>query len=146
MEFRIEKDTLGKVKVPLDNDGNVSLKLTDLSKENKISVENAHDAIVDCMLMLNLMKIINVVGTRPNFMKIAPIIREMNKSDKIEHILVHTGQHYDTKMSQNFFDELEIPQPNVHLEVGSHSHTKQTAKIMTRKQINTMFGGHLNRF
>ena len=76
------------------------------------------------------MKIINVVGTRPNFMKIAPIIREMNKSDKIEHILVHTGQHYDTKMSQNFFDELEIPQPNVHLEVGSHSHTKQTAKIM----------------
>ena len=55
------------------------------------------------------MKIINVVGTRPNFMKIAPIIREMNKSDKIEHILVHTGQHYDTKMSQNFFDELEIP-------------------------------------
>ena len=60
------------------------------------------------------MKIINVVGTRPNFMKIAPIIREMNKSDKIEHILVHTGQNYDTKMSQNFFDELEIPQPDVH--------------------------------
>lgn len=76
------------------------------------------------------MKIINVVGTRPNFMKIAPIIRAMNKSDKIEHILIHTGQHYDTKMSQNFFDELEIPKPDVHLEVGSDSHTKQTAKIM----------------
>lgn len=76
------------------------------------------------------MKIINVVGTRPNFMKIAPIIRAMNNVDSIDHILVHTGQHYDHKMSKNFFDELEIPTPDVHLEVGSDTQTKQTAKIM----------------
>tara|TARA_B110001450_G_scaffold69250_1_gene65446 strand:+ start:213 stop:1304 length:1092 start_codon:yes stop_codon:yes gene_type:complete len=77
------------------------------------------------------MKIINVVGTRPNFMKIAPIVREINKFPEIKQILVHTGQHYDTKMSSNFFDELEIPKPDIHLEIGSHSHTIQTAKIMT---------------
>jgi len=76
------------------------------------------------------MKIVNVVGTRPNFMKIAPIIRAMNNDERIEHILVHTGQHYDAKMSNTFFDELKIPTPDVYLEVGSDSHARQTAKIM----------------
>ncbi len=71
-------------------------------------------------------KIINVVGARPNFMKIAPIIRAM----KCENILVHTGQHYDNNMSDSFFKDLGIPHPDINLEVGSGSHAEQTAKIM----------------
>jgi UDP-N-acetylglucosamine 2-epimerase (non-hydrolysing) len=77
------------------------------------------------------MKIINIVGARPNFMKMAPIIEAMNRyPDQIEHILVHTGQHYDQKMSKSFFDDLGIPKPDIDLEVGSGSHAEQTAKIM----------------
>ncbi|MBW2185999.1 MAG: UDP-N-acetylglucosamine 2-epimerase (non-hydrolyzing) [Deltaproteobacteria bacterium] len=77
------------------------------------------------------MKIINVVGARPNFMKMAPIIEAMNQyPDKIEHKLVHTGQHYDEKMSQSFFNDLGMPKPDINLEVGSGSHAEQTAKIM----------------
>lgn len=77
------------------------------------------------------MKIINIVGARPNFMKMAPIIEAMNiYPDQIEHLLVHTGQHYDEKMSQSFFVDLGMPKPNINLEVGSGSHAEQTAKIM----------------
>ena len=77
------------------------------------------------------MKIINIVGARPNFMKIAPIIAAMNNyPGKIEHLLVHTGQHYDEKMSQSFFNDLGMPVPDINLEVGSGSHAEQTAKIM----------------
>jgi len=77
-------------------------------------------------------KVINVVGARPNFMKIAPIVREMNKYKRqIKQLLVHTGQHYDRKMSKLFFSELQIPKPNIYLGVGSGSHAEQTAKIMT---------------
>lgn len=76
------------------------------------------------------MKIINVVGARPNFMKIAPIVAECDRSNRIESLLVHTGQHYDEKMSGLFFRELGIPEPDVNLEVGSASHAVQTAKIM----------------
>ncbi len=77
------------------------------------------------------MKIINVVGARPNFMKIAPIVEAMNtEPDKIHHILVHTGQHYDSHMSQAFFDDLGISEPDVNLGVGSGSHAEQTARIM----------------
>ena len=76
------------------------------------------------------MKIINVVGARPNFMKIAPIMDEMKKYSKIEPILVHTGQHYDKEMSKLFFDDLKLPTPNIYLGVGSGSHAVQTAKIM----------------
>ena len=78
------------------------------------------------------MKIVNVVGARPNFMKIAPLMRAMQASDGIEPMLVHTGQHYDHKMSRLFFDELEIPRPDLDLEVGSGSHAGQTAEIMKR--------------
>ena len=63
------------------------------------------------------MKIINVVGARPNFMKIAPLIRAME--GKIDNILVHTGQHYDVNMSKSFFEQLGIPNPDINLEVGS---------------------------
>lgn len=76
------------------------------------------------------MKIINVVGARPNFIKIAPLIEEMRKGDAINPVLVHTGQHYDDNMSKLFFDELNLPKPDIYLGVGSASHAQQTAKIM----------------
>ena len=76
------------------------------------------------------MKVLNVVGARPNFMKIAPIVQEMKKAPDLEGVLVHTGQHYDEGMSDIFFRELGIPVPDVHLGVGSASHAEQTARIM----------------
>lgn len=76
------------------------------------------------------MKIINVVGARPNFIKIAPVMEEMKKYKEIESLLVHTGQHYDENMSKSFFDDLGIPRPDFNLNVGSASHAIQTANIM----------------
>lgn len=76
------------------------------------------------------MKILNVVGARPNLMKIAPLVEEMNRYPEIDHHLLHTGQHYDERMSQVFFDELDIPRPDVYLGIGSGSHAEQTAKTM----------------
>ena len=78
------------------------------------------------------MKIVNVVGARPNFMKVAPIMAAYRSEPSIEPVLVHTGQHYDEKMSDLFFRELGIPEPDVNLEVGSGSHAKQTAEVMVR--------------
>ena len=76
------------------------------------------------------MKILNVVGARPNFMKIAPIVEEMRKVPGLNGVLVHTGQHYDEGMSDVFFRDLGIPVPDVHLGVGSGTHAEQTARIM----------------
>lgn len=76
------------------------------------------------------MKIINVVGARPNLMKIAPLVEEMRRHTGIEQILLHTGQHYDASLSQVFFDELGIPQPDITLGVGSGSHAEQTARVL----------------
>lgn len=70
-----------------------------------------------------------VTGARPNFMKVAPLMKQMKK-EKMEFKLIHTGQHYDYIMSEVFFEELRIPEPDIHLNVGSHSHAIQTAKIM----------------
>jgi UDP-N-acetylglucosamine 2-epimerase (non-hydrolysing) len=78
------------------------------------------------------LKIINVVGARPNFMKIAPILRALKKIPSIHSMLLHTGQHYDVKMSDVFFRDLEIPSPDIHLNVGSSSHAQQTAEIMIK--------------
>lgn len=78
------------------------------------------------------MKIINICGARPNFMKIAPLMRAYRSHPEITPLLVHTGQHYDERMSDLFFRQLEIPEPDVNLEVGSGSHARQTAEIMTR--------------
>ena len=79
----------------------------------------------------NTLKILIVAGARPNFMKIAPIIEVMEKYPaKIDYLLVHTGQHYDQKMSQSFFDALGLPTPDINLAVGSGSHAEQTARIM----------------
>ncbi len=77
------------------------------------------------------MDVLSVVGARPNLMKIAPLIEEMRRYPDIEQTLLHTGQHYDDKMSQVFFDELGIPRPDVYLGVGSGSHAEQTARVMT---------------
>lgn len=77
------------------------------------------------------MRLLLVAGARPNFMKIAPIVRVLkNRLSPIEWKIVHTGQHYDYDMSGSFFKELEIPDPDYHLEAGSGTHAQQTAKIM----------------
>src|SRR5271157_3221321 len=95
------------------------------------------------------MKIMSVVGARPNFMKVAPIIEAIKEHntrllrfpsaddgrpapEPIQHVLVHTGQHYDQLMSDSFFADLKLPKPDVHLGVGSGSHAAQTAEIMRR--------------
>ena len=77
-------------------------------------------------------RILCVVGARPNFMKIAPIMKAMASYEGIKALLVHTGQHYDNAMNHQFFVELGIPEPDVNLEVGSGSHAIQTAEIMKR--------------
>ena len=76
------------------------------------------------------MKILCVVGARPNFMKIAPLQRAFDSHPDIESIIVHTGQHYDEKMSDIFFNQLEIPEPKYNLGIGSGSHTQQKANVM----------------
>jgi len=78
------------------------------------------------------MKLLHVVGARPNFMKVAPVMRALSQRPGVTQLLMHTGQHYDAKMSDVFFDQLGIPQPDINLEVGSGSHAVQTAQIMTR--------------
>ncbi len=92
-----------------------------------------------------MIRLLSVVGARPNFMKIAPIVHELKldelkldelknaelkKSPAIEHCLVHSGQHYDELLSGNFFKDLGLPRPDVNLEAGSGSHAVQTAEIM----------------
>ncbi len=78
------------------------------------------------------MKLVAVVGARPNFMKIAPLMWELEHRPEIDTCLVHTGQHYDQVMSTLFFDQLRIPRPDINLEVGSGSHAVQTAEVMRR--------------
>ena len=78
------------------------------------------------------MKICHVVGARPNFMKVAPVLNALAVHPGVVQVLVHTGQHYDSKMSDVFLSQLGIPDPDVNLAVGSGSHAKQTAEIMTR--------------
>src|SRR2546423_13725029 len=78
------------------------------------------------------MKIIHVVGARPNFMKAAPAVHALARREGITQRLVHTGQHYDANMSDIFFEQLGMPRPDVNLEVGSGSHAVQTAQIMMK--------------
>ncbi len=80
-----------------------------------------------------MIKIVNVVGARPNFMKVAPIVKAMKRREReFSSLVVHTGQHYDSLMSDTFLRDLDLPPPDVHLEVGSASHAAQTAKVMER--------------
>jgi UDP-N-acetylglucosamine 2-epimerase (non-hydrolysing) len=74
--------------------------------------------------------VLSVVGARPNFMKVAPIVRCLHGRPGWRHALVHTGQHYDANMSEVFFAELGIPAPDIHLGVGSGTHAEQTARVM----------------
>ena len=78
------------------------------------------------------LRIVHVVGARPNFMKIAPIVRALSGDAQFDQMLVHTGQHYDPALSAVFLDELGLPAPDVNLGVGSGSHAVQTAEIMQR--------------
>lgn len=82
--------------------------------------------------MPNRLKIMNIVGARPNLPKIAPLMREMKRHADVEPLLVHTGQHYDDKLNDIFFRQMGIPAPDVNLEVGSGSHAAQTAEILKR--------------
>ncbi len=79
-----------------------------------------------------MIRIVNIVGARPNFMKIAPIHRRMLEHPDISPVLVHTGQHYDEKMSRTFFVELGMPEPDIYLGIGSGSHAVQTAGVMVK--------------
>jgi UDP-N-acetylglucosamine 2-epimerase (non-hydrolysing) len=75
-------------------------------------------------------KVLHIVGARPNFMKVAPIHRAIRERGMLAQTLVHTGQHYDVKMSDVFFTDLGMPAPDIHLGIGGGSHTEQTAKVM----------------
>jgi UDP-N-acetylglucosamine 2-epimerase (non-hydrolysing) len=78
-------------------------------------------------------KILSVVGTRPNFMKVAPIVGALaRRAEEFEHVMVHTGQHYDAAMSEVFLEELGVGEPDHRLEVGSGTHAQQTARAMER--------------
>ena len=78
-----------------------------------------------------MLKVINVAGARPNFMKIAPIVAAMKRrAAEFQSLVVHTGQHYDDAMSEAFFRDLELPRPDVYLNVGSGTHAAQTAAVM----------------
>lgn len=74
------------------------------------------------------MKVVSVVGARPQFVKVAPVHQQLKKI--AQHLIIHTGQHYDQVMSESFFSDLEIPQPDVNLEIGSGTHARQTGRIM----------------
>jgi UDP-N-acetylglucosamine 2-epimerase (non-hydrolysing) len=76
--------------------------------------------------------ILHIVGARPNFMKVAPVLHALKEHVGVEQTLVHTGQHYDANMSDVFFEQLGLPAPDVNLGVGSDTHAKQTAEIMSR--------------
>ena len=80
-----------------------------------------------------MLKVINVVGARPNFMKAAPVVAAMRRrAAEFSPLVVHTGQHYDARMSEDFFRDLSLPPPDTHLGVGSGSHAQQTAAVMQR--------------
>ena len=80
-----------------------------------------------------MLKVINVVGARPNFMKVAPIVEAMRRrAQEFAPVVVHTGQHYDERMSASLFRDLGLPHPDVHLGVGSASHAQQTAAVMQK--------------
>ena len=76
------------------------------------------------------MKLLSVVGARPNFMKIAPFCHAVARVPGLEHVLVHTGQHYDARMSEAFFEELQIAPPKINLGIGSGSHAEQVGRCM----------------
>jgi len=98
----------------------------------EISIFRKYGKNLDVFGGNKVIKVLNIVGARPNFMKVAPIYAEMKRrSSEFEPLIVHTGQHYDAAMSDSFFEDLGMPKPDVYLGVGSASHAVQTAKVMT---------------
>src|SRR5574341_316352 len=86
-------------------------------------------------------RIAMVVGARPNFIKAAPLLNKLrDHDDEFESFLIHTGQHYDRKLSELFFEQLDMPKPDIFLGVGSSSHAEQTARIMIEieKSFNSL--------
>lgn len=98
------------------------------------STSNAILRFADALgrFMSHTLRIVNIVGARPNLPKIAPLMREMQRHPEIDPVLVHTGQHYDATLSDIFFRQMGIPTPHVNLEVGSGSHAAQTAEVLKR--------------
>ena len=82
----------------------------------------------------DMKKVIHIVGARPNFMKVAPIHRAISARTSLRQLVIHTGQHYDAKMSDVFFADLGLPPPEIHLGIGSGSHAEQTAKMMVEME------------
>src|ERR1051325_1915999 len=76
------------------------------------------------------MQVLHIVGARPQFMKVAPVMRALALCKSVQQLLIHTGQHYDENMSAVFFDELEIPEPEHHLGIGSGAHGAQTGRML----------------
>ena len=83
------------------------------------------------------MKIVVTAGARPNFVKVAPLIKEMQRYPALLPVLIHTGQHYDHMMSEQFFTELDLQPPTINLGVGSGSHATQTAEVLHRTERRT---------
>jgi len=83
-------------------------------------------------ITMRKIKIILVAGARPNFMKIAPLVREMSKYNRFILKIIHTGQHYDWEMSQSFFEDLELSQPDYFLGIGPGTHAEQTARVILK--------------
>src|SRR3990172_9176883 len=89
------------------------------------------EAFPDKVIVTAIRNIILVVGARPNFMKVAPVVRQLRRYPEMFRTkLIHTGQHYDADMSDVFFSDLDLPQPDRFLGVGSGSHAEQTGKVM----------------
>src|SRR6185437_15167610 len=81
---------------------------------------------------MQAMRLVQIVGARPQFIKLAPVSRALARHPEAAELIVHTGQHYDPQLSQVFFDSLAIPPPAVNLEVGSGTHAQQTAAMLER--------------
>lgn len=92
-------------------------------------------SVLACYNRAPVRKVLHVVGARPNFMKIAPVMRALSGSPTVRQVLIHTGQHYDERMARIFFEELEIPPPDRDLGVGSGSQAEQTAAVLTRFEV-----------